>query len=241
MFGFLRKKSFGLSITDDAVAFAELIRGGNGLQLGRFGEILLPSGVVQDGKIRNAQELKRALAILRARHGIKSAHLSLPDGSGEEVKDYRQIFKKARIGVRSAEPRAQAIKRALVGRRDSGTYLVVDFNRGSSAIFIVSGGSLARHAPASSAIYFLLNEINKHFISWHTDDPGNPLIEKVIICGNAENLPEFAKHLSITLKHPTETADVWANILNPQEAVPGLHRDQALAFAPALGVALKGF
>ncbi len=56
------------------------------------------------------------------------------------IDEYLSIFKNSGIGVRSFELEAQAISRAVVGKNDEDTYMIVDFGKKRTGIFIVSRG-----------------------------------------------------------------------------------------------------
>ncbi|OGI67804.1 hypothetical protein A2738_03330 [Candidatus Nomurabacteria bacterium RIFCSPHIGHO2_01_FULL_42_15] len=56
------------------------------------------------------------------------------------IESYLTIFKNAQIRVRSFELEAQAIARAVVKTNDRGTYMIVDFGKTRTGIFIISRG-----------------------------------------------------------------------------------------------------
>lgn len=56
------------------------------------------------------------------------------------IENYLSIFRNASISVRSFEPETQAISRAVIKKNDLETYMVVDFGKIRTSIFIVSRG-----------------------------------------------------------------------------------------------------
>jgi type IV pilus assembly protein PilM len=94
-------------------------------------------------------------------------------------------------------------------------------------------------------ITILSDEIIKHFSYWHThkneDGKDNPSIKKIILCGGGSNLIGFSEYLSAKIKHQTEVANVWVNILDTEKYIPEISYHQTLSFAAAIGLALGDF
>ncbi len=88
----------------------------------------------------------------------------------------------------------------------------------------------------------LRDEINKHFIYWHThpDDSGEtrPPIEEIVLVGGDSNLSGLADYLSASLRVKTVVGDIWQNIRVPAHGVPDLSRKESLGYATAVGLAL---
>ena len=88
----------------------------------------------------------------------------------------------------------------------------------------------------------LRDEINKHFIYWHThpDDSGEtrPPIEEIVLVGGDSNLAGLADYLSASLRVKTIVGDIWQNLKLPAHGVPDLSRKESLAYATAVGLAL---
>jgi len=141
MFGNLfNKSSFGLDIGDDSVKFIELVNTKNGIRVGRYGARTIPSGVVEEGKIKDPKKLEEFLLSLKKDFGFKSVRISLPTEDAQNIKDYLSIFKKSSIKVKSFVPQNQALSRSVIKKGDLGTYLVVHFDKKHSNIFIISNG-----------------------------------------------------------------------------------------------------
>jgi len=66
-------------------------------------------------------------------------------------------------------------------------------------------------------------------------------VEKIYLCGGGANLKGLTNFLSLELKIPVELGNPWVNILpEPLKEVPELSYEKSLAFATALGLALRG-
>ena len=76
---FLATPSFGLDIGDESIKFMELVNTKNGIRVGRHGEYLMPSGIIESGKIKNAERMEQILMKLRDEVGLKSVRVSLPE------------------------------------------------------------------------------------------------------------------------------------------------------------------
>lgn len=96
-----------------------------------------------------------------------------------------------------------------------------------------------------NSVSILRDELVKHFLYWHThkDEEGrnNPPIKKIILCGGDSNLTGLSDYFSISMKTKVEMADVWINILNPEDYIPEINFKRALSFVAALGLALGNF
>jgi type IV pilus assembly protein PilM len=108
---------------------------------------------------------------------------------------------------------------------------------------------LRRDSPHQDLFSLLLNnvavlrdEINKHFIYWHTHTDENgmarPPIEQIVLTGGDSNLSGFPDYLSASLHVKTVVADVWRNIGLPERGVPELSKNDSLAYATAIGLSL---
>jgi type IV pilus assembly protein PilM len=205
------------------------------------------------------------------------------------IDNYLLIFEHSNIAVESFELEAQAISRAVVKNGDMETYMIVDFGKKRTGIFIVSYGivmftftldmggisltnviqksfnismeeaekmkckyGLERNTENKEMFSILLNsvsvlrdEIVKHFLYWHThkDEEGknNPPIKKIILCGGDSNLIGLSDYISASMKSAVEMANVWINIMDTGNCIPGMSFKEALAFSTALGLALGNF
>lgn len=93
------------------------------------------------------------------------------------------------------------------------------------------------------AITALRDEINKHYIYWHTHKETETgsirKIEKIILCGGESNLKGLPDFLSKSLRVRVELADVWCNVLKSSDYVPEIIFDESLSYATAVGLALR--
>ncbi len=108
---------------------------------------------------------------------------------------------------------------------------------------------LRRNSPHQDFFALLLNnvavlrdEINKHFVYWHThtDENGKqrPPISEIILVGGDSNLAGLPDYLSASLHVKTTIGDVWSNVSLPARGVPDLSRNDSLGYATAIGLAL---
>jgi len=108
-----------------------------------------------------------------------------------------------------------------------------------------SGDDKDLFAVLLNNLSILRDEINKHYIFWHThpDEHGQskPRVEKVLLCGQSSNLAGFAEYLSASLKIPVVQIDAWVNIRNNKDYIPDIPKDQSLGYVTAIGLALSSF
>jgi len=98
---------------------------------------------------------------------------------------------------------------------------------------LLSGASLLRDA------------IEKLFLYWQMgkDEHGknNPPIKKIILCGGDSNLIGLSEYLSVSLRNNVEMANVWINVLDTKNEVPGISLKETFSFTTAIGLALGNF
>ncbi len=108
-----------------------------------------------------------------------------------------------------------------------------------------SGDDKDLFAVLLNNLSILRDEINKHYIFWHThpDEHGQskPRVEKILLCGQSSNLAGFAEYLSASLKTPVVQIDAWTNIRNSSDYIPDIPKDQSLGYVTAIGLALSSF
>jgi type IV pilus assembly protein PilM len=217
---FLVASSFGVDISDESLKFIELKETKNGLGVGKCGEVNIPPGIIESGKIKDTKRMEEILATLRKREGVKSVRVSLPEEQvylfqlklekaglknvkeGIElvleehvpipaedaifdydlvnenaqslevqvatiqesvIENYLEIFKRSEILVQSFELEAQAISRAVIKQGDMETYMIVDFGKKRTGIFIVSRGIVMFTSTLDVGGVMLVNVIAKNF------------------------------------------------------------------------------
>ena len=79
------------------------------------------------------------------------------------IEEYLSVFTNARITVQSFELEAHAISRAVVGRGDLDTYMIMDFGEKRTGIFIVSKGLVMFTSTLDMGGYMLTSMIQKSF------------------------------------------------------------------------------
>jgi type IV pilus assembly protein PilM len=216
---FLVPPSFGLDISDESLKFIELVPTNDGLRVGRHGELEIPPGVIEGGKIKDPKGMEQILSLLR-KEGVKSVRVSLPeeqvylfqlrlektglksvpegiefaleehvpipaqeaifdydlvkeDAQSLEVQvatvpknvieNYLSIFKNSQISVESFELEAQALSRAVIKNGDMETYMIVDFGKKRTGIFIVSLGIVMFTSTLDVGGVMLTSMIQKSF------------------------------------------------------------------------------
>lgn len=78
--GSSRAPKVGFDISSHSVRFVELVPRGNAYVLGHFGEKRIPTGGVENGKIKDIEGLRTALSSLRSKYGFTSVNVSIPGG-----------------------------------------------------------------------------------------------------------------------------------------------------------------
>jgi Tfp pilus assembly PilM family ATPase len=76
---FLEMPTVGLDITDDIIRYAELKRVGAHLGMGVYGEVKVPSGVIEEGYIKDKMALTDILSTIQKQHGFRFVVASLPE------------------------------------------------------------------------------------------------------------------------------------------------------------------
>lgn len=91
----------------------------------------------------------------------------------------------------------------------------------------------------------LRDELNKHYIYWHTySDPTGiprPKIEKIFFCGGNANLPGLIHYISTSMRVKAELGNVWTNVNNFEEYIPPIYHMDSMGYGTAIGLALSDF
>ncbi|HEU0085999.1 MAG TPA: hypothetical protein VFQ59_03540 [Candidatus Paceibacterota bacterium] len=269
----------GISFSDGMIYFTKLKKTFSGFELAGYGQKELPSGLFENGKIKDKEELVKVLRALRAEQNIRSAFVAVPTDDEGLIENFEEAFNLAGITIKEIETEGEAIFRSVVPVESYDEYMIVNIRNSTTGIYIVAdrkvafetniniGGDtimkiteektthergLDREVVTSmissavmTGVQILREEVNKYFVRWHTrrdaTDPERPMINKVILCGDASYLKGLDEYFTVTLKTNTEFANVWMNILEPSKKIPELTYKESLSFAGALGAALKGF
>lgn len=86
---FLLMPAVGIDISGHSIKYAELFPAKNGYTLGRFGDVAVPAGVIEAGKINNAPKLSEILNQLRIEKNITFVRSALPE---EQVYFFRTRY-----------------------------------------------------------------------------------------------------------------------------------------------------
>ncbi len=221
---FFKKKSVGLDIGDAFIRYVELGGDKDNLRVIRFGEAEIPSGLVKEGEVKSPDKLNDFFQNFIKKHKIKSVHMPI-----------------------SLKHKAESIARAVLKKGDNEIHIILNFESWKILFLVAARENIfymtmldARKSDLSE----IGDEIMKHFIAWHTRKKElgeRKLIEKVILCGDAEDLAKYPGYISSILKTKTELANVWQNIFSINEKIPEMTLEESLKFAAALGLALKEF
>ena len=96
-----------------------------------------------------------------------------------------------------------------------------------------------------SSVSVLRDEINKHYVYWHThkDENGKDKkkIDKIILCGGNSNLIGLSDYLSTSIRTSVRIADVWININSFSNDIPEITFNDSLGYATAIGLSLGNF
>ena len=95
-----------------------------------------------------------------------------------------------------------------------------------------------------TTVSVLRDEISKHYTYWNTHTSENhrdrEKIDKIILCGGSANLAGLSEYLSSDMNVTVEVANVWSNTFSLNDFVPDVEYRHSLAYATAVGLALKG-
>ena len=75
----LRVPAVGVDVSDTTIKIVELERDRKGIHLKKFADKKIAPGIVEAGEIKKPKELAKALAEIRKKYNITSAHASLPE------------------------------------------------------------------------------------------------------------------------------------------------------------------
>lgn len=106
------------------------------------------------------------------------------------------------------------------------------------------GGDIPEKVEAGLISVFagLGEELNKHFVYWHThkdkDGVSKEKIEKIFLIGTEATLSGFREYLAGSLRTPVEMANVWTNVLSFEDHIPKISLRESLCFATAIGLSL---
>ncbi len=89
----------------------------------------------------------------------------------------------------------------------------------------------------------LRNEIQRHFLYWHTHGEAAGLahepIDTIILCGGNANVRGLSTFLSQTMRARVELARVWQNAFDLSGYIPPVPHNHSLRYATVTGLALR--
>jgi type IV pilus assembly protein PilM len=87
------------------------------------------------------------------------------------------------------------------------------------------------------------DEMNRHYIYWQNMRENHEVgagISKILFCGGQATLPGLTDYASVDIGSPVEMGNPWASFLDASKEVPVLDFNNALRYATAIGLALRG-
>ncbi len=251
MFG--NKKIFALDISDESIKFVEYFTDSDGVHIGKFGEKNIPAGIIEYGEITDVSAFREIIKSLQKEYKIKrvkvSLHLETDEVSNHTkekiIEEYVSLFKHCDIDVFSIELHINPLAKAVMSRDNTIPHMILSLNDENIEIHFVQNSEVLVSQKflfdKKQELNNLVDEIQRHFIYWHTDKT-RPKIEKIVLVGSRADLSEFRDYISARLHHSVEFADVWQNIL-PSDTfntrVPAISFEESLKYAPAIGLILE--
>lgn len=105
----------------------------------------------------------------------------------------------------------------------------------------IAGGKAAE--VIGPIVTALRNEIQRHFLYWHTHGEAAGLphapIDTIILCGGNANVRGLPTFLSQTMRARVELAEVWQNVFDLKDYVPPIPHNHSLRYATVTGLALR--
>jgi len=137
-----KNSHFGINISDHSLRFVKIVAVKGNLEVAKYGEYKIEPGIIESGEIKDPEKLGRLLSLLKKEQKLNLAHVSLSITVLEKdaFEDYVSVFKRSKIKVLSFEFEARSLARLLVKKDDPATYMLVDFGKKNTGIYIVSGG-----------------------------------------------------------------------------------------------------
>ncbi len=160
---------------------------------------------------------------------------------------YVSLAKESGLSLLSLEIESQAIARALFPRGASDTSLIIHFGPEKVGLYVSSfrvihfTSTIAMKGENLNNPSFLLQEIKKLYLYWHTlkENAGKPerKISRIIVCGEKFD-DSMISYLENHLDTPIALANVWTNVLDINNTVPEIPFRDSLRYAASVGLAL---
>ncbi|MBA3733484.1 pilus assembly protein PilM [Patescibacteria group bacterium] len=163
------------------------------------------------------------------------------------VDTYVNMAKSAKLTLLSLEIESQAIARALLPKKVDVTSLIVHYGPEKVGLYVISNGlvhftsTIPTMGQSKNNSEFLLQEIKKLYVYWHTlkenVDKPEKKISEILVCG--ENFNDEAVNY-IRANNVTEVmvGNVWLNAFDINKSLPIIPFKDSLKYAAAVGLAL---
>jgi len=79
-------KPAGLDISDRRIRFLDVVKGKNGLMVGRHGEMRIPEGIIVSGELKKPKEFQKFIKSFQEKYGMEFVRVSLPEERAYMVK-----------------------------------------------------------------------------------------------------------------------------------------------------------
>ncbi len=160
---------------------------------------------------------------------------------------YVDTVRRAGLLPLSLEIESQAIIRALLPKRSTGSYLVVHFGYEKVGLYIVRDNiihftsTVNTKGESIDSPTFLPSEINKLVKYWNNHAEANNYpnreIGQILLCGDDFN-HDIVSFLATQTSIPVALGNVWTNVCDVNETVPQISFEDSLRYASAIGLAI---
>jgi len=221
--GYLSTPSIGVDISDTSIKYMEILFREGGDRIGKYGNINLPKGVIEGGKIISHEKLIEALKVLKNKEGFRFARATLPeekiyqyevDFIPENVDDLRQSIEltleehiplppaSVEFDYEIVEKTPEKI-RVLVGAVDKNTasqYVSIFESVGITPISLeLEGSALARALIANEKETVMIVDFGSTRTGISVVNGGNTLFSTTISFGGQYLTELIAKDFGITI------------------------------------------
>jgi Tfp pilus assembly PilM family ATPase len=164
----LSKQATGIHISDRSIQYAKLTPTEGSFQLASFGEVALPPGIVEEGKILSPEGLIKALSNIRSEQKVSVVRASIPEIAMNAdpiaaIQSYVEVFAAAGLTLLSLELEAEAAARAVIKKGDTTAHLIVDFGQTHTSIALCYGAVIHATATVEVGAETLTAAIAKRF------------------------------------------------------------------------------
>jgi hypothetical protein len=166
----------------------------------------------------------------------------------EVVESYTSVFEDAGITPISFDVESQAMARALVGKDDARSHLIVNLGGEKTGLYVAEeevaqfSSTLPYGTNGDVGLTNLKAEMHKLFAFWNTrvDKHGTlgQRIEKILFTGAGAKDEAFIAALMSGIEIEYSIGNVWANAFSFDEYIPEVSFEQSLSLGAAIGAAL---